>query len=222
MSDQLTNNPEALRLFFTEDIFLVKEPLSVSVKHSPASESEQVQLPVKQAPVSSLHAPASLTQVPAPSSQAPVSLTPASVTLPVIEIKASEQANDDFNYVGANERNILILVYDKENPVSSIAGRQLLGMILKSIKLDRNDCALLNYASCDGADFIRLQAFFQPQYVFSFGVTPMQLGLPEAASNSIIAHEGSKLIFSSNLDDLSDDPATKKLLWTSLKQIELK
>jgi DNA polymerase III psi subunit len=215
MSDQLTNNPEALRLFFTEDIFLVKESPEVQSTHSRTNEPELSQVTEAQGADSS-------SQVHLPSLHAPVSLSQASVTLPAIDLKAPEQAAVPFKYVGANERNILILVYDTEHPVSSIAGRQLLGMILKSINLDRNDCALLNYASCEGADFTQLHAFFQPQYVFSFGVTPNQLGLPGATSNSIVTQADSKLIFSSNLDALSEDPATKKLLWASLKQIDLK
>jgi len=208
MPDQLTTNPEALRLFFTDDVFLVKEQPAVSQAQNIPAPAPEI---MSELPATPIKVPATVIAVPTLQTEAPAEST-------AINPKPALQS---FNYVGANERNILILVYDVVHPVSSIAGRQLLGMILKSIKLDRNDCALLNYASCEDADFTQLQTFFKPQYVFAFGVTPAQLGLPESPSNSIVKHAGTNLIFSSELLALSDDPAIKKLLWSSLKQIEL-
>ena len=197
MSDQLTNNPEALRLFFTEDIYLVDPAQTTTESHTATAARPESTHMLPQLENSGLN------------------LAPAVAS---IQEPALEQR---FQYVGANQRNILILVNDAHNPVSTLQGRELLGNILKAIGLSRNDCALVNYASCDGADFNALQGFFKPQYLFAFGVSPDQLGIPGAAYNSIVTKDQSKLIFSSNLDPLSGDAATKKQLWGSLKQIEL-
>lgn len=208
MSEQLTSNPEALRLFFTEDIFLVNSNTSASltsiITEMRAPETPAVQMSLQEEP-------------PAPESQIPA-IAPLSEALVQ---QTSEAVELQFQYVGANERNILILVNDEQYPVSSLQGRELLGNILKSINLNRNDCALVNYAGCDHASFAQLQDFFKPQLVFAFGVSPNQLGISKADSNTIVLQEETRLIFSSNLDALSGDPATKKLLWASLKQIIL-
>lgn len=206
MSAQITNNPEALRLLFTEDVFLVNNDTSATLTLAVTGKAAPV-APVLQMPAirSISDAPLQHAQV---ARESPVQQTP-------------EAAELKFQYVGANERNILILVYDEQHPVSSLPGRELLGNILKSIDLNRNDCALVNYAGCDHATFAQLQAFFKPQLVFAFGVSPAQLGLADADSNTIVMQQNARLIFSSNLDALSVDPATKKLLWASLKQIKL-
>lgn len=209
MSDQITNNPEALRLFFTEDIFLVDAavPSPASGFTNPDDDVAALKIPAVDMPVP---APSQAPTVPeVPAAQAPESVSSAAAP----EIS--------FEYAGANQRNILILVNDAQHPVSTLQGRELLGNILKSIGLSRNDCALVNYASYNGADFSALQRFFKPQYVFAFGVNPDELGLPGLAYNSIVNKDQSKLIFSSNLDALSGDAATKKVLWGSLKQIKL-
>ncbi len=195
MSEQLTNNPEALRLFFTEDIFLVTSNTSAS---SISITDEKL---VQATPE---------TQIPAPTvlSEAPMLETPQA---PVVK----------FQYIGANERNILILVNDEHFPVSSLQGRELLGNILKSINLNRDDCALVNYVNFHNESFLQLREFFKPQFVFAFGVSPDQLGMPPVDSNTIVLQGDAKIIFSSNLDALNGDPTTKKLLWASLKQIKL-
>lgn len=229
MSDQLTNNPEALRLFFTEDIFLVDAPQTahegITVVNEASQEAGQMGQDKAITAPETFTAPEILTD-PAPA----VVSAPASVNIPaaasatvsipgIVSIPAP--AAQPFSYVGANERNILILVNDDRHPVSTLQGRELLGNILKAINLNRNDCALVNYASCNSANFAQFNDFFQPQYVFAFGVSPEQLGIPGATYNSIVNQGESKLIFSSNLDALSGDAATKKLLWASLKQINL-
>lgn len=213
MSDQITNNPEALRLFFTDDIFLV----DATQKAPAALKSEEVTDQVA-APAKPVEAPAMPVQSPAAEPQA-TEVPQATVTIPDLKIPAP--AKPDFKYVGANQKHILILVNDAQHPVSTLKGRELLGNILKSINLNRNDCALVNYASCGGAGFAALAEFFQPRLLFAFGVLPAELGLSEATQNSIVQQDACKIIFSSNLDPLSDDPATKKQLWTSLKQINL-
>lgn len=272
MSDQITNNPEALRLFFTEDIFLVDAPQSSHEGFNEVNESSIE--PGKMGQDKLINAPETFTTsetftepVPAAvSASASVSIHPAvsipaidvnqrikppvnpesipvAVSIPAIDLnqhikppvisesmdavhvdaggQQHSPAEQPFSYVGANERNILILVNDDRHPVSTLQGRELLGNILKAINLNRNDCALVNYASCNGATFAQFNDFFKPQYVFAFGVSPAQLGIPAAAYNSIVSQGESKLIFSSNLDALSNDAATKKLLWGSLKQINL-
>ena len=231
MSDQLTNNPEALRLFFTEEIYLVDAP-----QHRAGSVSERVHDKVVGDISEHGHVSGEVSEdvqdyVPGDVHRAvpvingndgavPDLSNVEQDSLPAIP-DASAPAAQPFSYVGANERNILILVNDDRFPVSTQEGRELLGNILKAIGLNRNDCALVNYITCNGASFQQLNDFFKPQYVFAFGVTPEQLDIAGAGYNRIVQQGASKLIFSSNLDTLSGDATTKKLLWGSLKQIKL-
>ncbi len=192
MGDQLANNPEALRLFFTEEIYLVPEPVVEDV---------QVQRPVVQ--------PAAI----AGQSSATADLTIAREPAP--------ERRRDFVFLGKNKRNILILVNDEQHEVSTEQGRELLKNLVKAINLTGADFALLNYSAYQETSFEELQQYFSSKVLFAFGVRAAQLGLPYEDQNSLIMHEGIKMIFSSNLDQLSSDMPGKKVLWSCLKQMNM-
>ena len=126
-----------------------------------------------------------------------------------------------FKFLGNNKRNILIIVNDKANDVSDEKGRELLRKIVKSVNLSAADFALLNYASCDGADFNELLSSFSSKLIFSFGVSPSQLNLPDHPFNTIIDQAGVRMIFSLELRQLEEDMVAKKVLWGSLQKLAL-
>lgn len=194
MASQLTTNGDALRLFFTDDIYLIRGEEILSVDEGIVSEDQLVN-PVDEAPVS------------------PVVSLPRAVEEPK-EIPS-------FKFLGKNSRNILILVNDPEHEVSDEKGRELLRKIVKSVNLSANDFALLNYAGYAGTSYAQLQQHFSSVLIFVFGVTPEQLKMKAYPQNSIVLEEGVRLIFSSELKTLEGDPTGKKVLWGSLKQLGL-
>ncbi len=194
MASQLTTNGDALRLFFTDDIYLIRGEEILSTDEVIVSESQSVMAV----------------------SEPPVSLV-VSLPLPVETPKESPS----FKFLGKNSRNILILVNDPEHEVSDEKGRELLRKIVKSVNLSANDFALLNYAGYTGTSYAQLQQHFSSVLIFVFGVTPEQLKMKAYPQNSIVLEEGVRLIFSPELKTLEEDPAGKKVLWASLKQLGL-
>ncbi|RZK82124.1 MAG: hypothetical protein EOO92_02940 [Pedobacter sp.] len=159
--------------------------------------------------------------------QEPEMLTANQASNPVPEQPVSavptqpQQPVRTFKFLGNNKRNILILVNDKANDVSDENGRELLRKIVKSINLTAQDFALLNYASCEGANFNELISQFSSSLIFSFGVSPMQLQLENQAQNTIVEQKGVKMIFSGVLHQLDQDLAAKKTLWGCLQKLGL-
>ena len=199
MSDQITNNSAALRLFFTDDIYLLKEDTGAALP--------MAELPTTKAePVVTAEIP-DLISIPEP--------------LETVAEKPVEEEPISFRFVGKNLRNILILVHDVENDVSTDVGKELLRNIVKAIGLTGNDFALLNYAGYPRTTFSQLKASLNSSTLFSFGVTPEQLGLPVMAQHTVVQHEGVKMIFSNDLHQLSSDQLGKKTLWGSLKLMNL-
>lgn len=194
MASQLTTNGDALRLFFTDDIYLIRGEEILSTDEVIVSESQEV-IAVSEPPVS------------------PVVSRPIPVETP--------KESPSFKFLGKNSRNILILVNDPEHEVSDEKGRELLRKIVKSVNLSANDFALLNYAGYIGTSYAQLQQHFSSVLIFVFGVTPEQLKMKTYPQNSIVLEEGVRLIFSSELKTLEEDPAGKKVLWASLKQLGL-
>jgi DNA polymerase III psi subunit len=194
MASQLTTNGDALRLFFTDDIYLIRGEEILSTDEVIVSENQSV-ITVSEPEVS------------------PVISLPLPVETP--------QESPSFKFPGKNSRNILILVNDPEHEVSDEKGRELLRKIVKSVNLSANDFALLNYAGYIGTSYAQLQQHFSSVLIFVFGVTPEQLKMKAYPQNSIVLEEGVRLIFSSELKTLEEDPAGKKVLWASLKQLGL-
>lgn len=178
MTGQLSTNADALRLFFTEDIYLIRESGQMEEMNDDLTQESNPQI-------------------------------------------VSKEALRSFEYLGKNKRNILLLVNDSENDVSTEKGNELLRNIVKAIRLTANDFALVNYAKYPDAKYSELNAFFSNRVMFSFGVSAQELGLVLQPFNEVVQMEDTSLIFCHDLDQLSGDQQGKKMLWNSLKQLAL-
>ncbi|RZK55257.1 MAG: hypothetical protein EOO91_14415 [Pedobacter sp.] len=199
MANQLTSNAEALRLFFTEDVYLVKddsqnaliEPITVNV-------DLQSDMPVVQ--------PHFAHETP---------------SLPILEEPQPKMQKEwNFEFLGKNQKGILILVNDAINKVSSPQGTELLRKLVKAIELTNNDFALVNYANYLDATFDDLNGVFSCQLLISFGVGAKTLGLAEQGLHQMSILGPTRMIFTTNLHDLDADQASKKLLWATLQQLK--
>ncbi|MFA6275657.1 MAG: hypothetical protein WC622_02850 [Pedobacter sp.] len=201
MDNQLTSNAEALRLFFTDDIYLVKDnaqnAFAEQVKVSP--DIAQQETFIEQ--IKEINAAGDLPLI-------------------VEEPKSVLKKEYHFEFLGKNQKGILILVNDAVNKVSSEQGTELLRKLVKAIELTNNDFALVNYANYSDATFEDLSGFFNCQLVLSFGVETQQLGLATQALHQLFKLGEMRLIFTSNLHDLDSDQASKKILWTNLQQLK--
>ncbi|MBC6109167.1 hypothetical protein ACFOG5_12350 [Pedobacter fastidiosus] len=217
MENQVTNNENALRLFFTEDVFLVEDK---SVKIAPTVIEKPVFVDAN-IPVNDLAESESIVQKPLIIANIPLTeakIYPKAVDIP--QIMEEPTAPKVFKYLGGNKKSVLILVHDNANDVSTEQGRELLRKIVKAVELGTADFALLNYANYLGADFIELHQFFKPQILLSFGVDMLNLKLNLIWKNEIILHESTKMIFAPNLHDLDSDLNAKKSLWGNLQKLK--
>ncbi len=202
-SNQLISNDEALRLFFNDDIYLVDDFKVVS--EAKEVTANIVSSPESKTPESPL--------VPMPD-------VPA-VTIPTALAEPAQQYQQaiSFKHLGKNEKGILILVNDLQNPVSTPQGTELLRKLVLSINLKNADFALVNYSGYTEATFEQLKSFFKCSLLLSFGVSPMELGLVENSLHQLHSSEGVKMIFTHNLHDLDADLTSKKTLWGTLKNL---
>lgn len=190
-SSQLITNAEALRLFFTEDVYLVGDMTTM--------ENQPVEPPKQTAAVE----------------QAVVEVTKLEEPAP------SYGQVFDFKYLGKNEKKILILVNDTENPVSTPQGTELLRKLVLSINLKNADFALLNYSAYTSAKFEHLSAFFSCKFLLSFGVSSNELGLGQHLLHQLHVLQNINMIFTHNLHALDADVASKKTLWGTLKNLKV-
>lgn len=202
MANQLTTNAEALRLFFTDDVFLVKNPYQEATAPSTITHFDDQKLPVSTNHIS----------------ESPVATATTSIPKSEPEIIAAKTW--DFAYLGKNQKKILILVNDAANPVSSKEGTELLRNLVKAINLTNNDFALVNYAQYAGALFEDFCKFFNCELLLSFGVEHTKLGLDIRPLHQLFSVGTTRLVFTSNLHGLHQDNASKKTLWSTLQQLK--
>lgn len=194
-SNQLISNEEALRLFFNDDVYLVND--------SEPSKAVNEVVEIKTAP-------------PAPTEVKEPSIPAAPV---VAEPEVIYQTPVTFKHLGKNEKGILILVDDSQNPVSTPQGVELLRKLLLSVNLKNADFALVNYSAYATANFEQLNAFFSCKLVLSFGISPATLGLAHQNLHQLNMLNEIKMIFTHNLHDLETDIPSKRTLWTTLKNL---
>jgi len=217
MENQLTNNANALRLFFTDEVFVVEDK-TVKITHSAITEAVLPDKFVEQKkPDPSLSTPGTV-KIPAAIPEEKVKNYTSEAEL--MHVASEPTAPVEFKFLGGNKKSVLILVNDKDNDVSTPEGRELLRKIVKAVDLATADFALVNYANYYGSDFVALQEFFQPVIMLSFGVEISHLKLNLTWQNEIILHANTRIIFAPNLHQLDSDIAAKKLLWGNLQKIK--
>lgn len=217
MENQVTNNANALRLFFTEDVFLVKDE-SVEIVHHVAVAPVLPQPVVESKSGENTTLPMQNSTISAPEVVEVIQVQQESVEiLPVITPSVRENS---FKFLGGNKKSVLILVNDPQHDVSTEKGRELLRKIVKAVDLGTADFALLNYAHYSGVNFVALHQFFKPIIMLSFGVEIADLELNYEWKNEIINHETTRIIFAPNLHLLDSDLSAKKQLWANLQKIK--
>ncbi|MGM9477860.1 hypothetical protein ACS5PU_15620 [Pedobacter sp. GSP4] len=217
MENQLTNNANALRLFFTEEVFLVKDE---SVEILPLRNAEPVFVPENVSSVAEkeLNITEEVIQIPEIKPTQTPKVYPQTPEIP--HIVAEPQAPKTFKFLGGNKKSVLILVNDELHDVSTEQGRELLRKIVKAVDLGTPDFAILNYSNYKGTDFTELYNFFKPVTMLSFGVEIAHLKLNLIWQNEIIVHGPTRIIFAPNLHHLDSDITAKKLLWGNLQKIK--
>ena len=206
-SNQLIDNAEALRLFFNDDVYLAGDmsPMEKQVKEA-----------IKSPAIESLESKETVVAQPNVYQQEPVAALPK-----VEEPAATYNQRFEFKHLGKNEKGILILVNDAQNPVSTPQGTELLRKLVLSINLKNADFELVNYSAYTSAKFEHFTSFFTCKLMFSFGVLPTALGLGEMSLHQLNLFNDIRLIFTHNLHDLDADLVAKKALWGTLKNLTI-
>lgn len=94
----------------------------------------------------------------------------------------------------------------------------LLLKILNSIGLTEENCDFIPWF--EGLNFTTLRDKANTSVWISFGLAPHMLGMYiKVAENQLVQWNGQQILFGSSLERLEKEPALKKALWGSLKQL---
>lgn len=199
MSVLKTSDPLALRLLFSDELYLVddfdgqNDSAGQMVRTSEAAEVVDIPEAPKAPEMPGLAKVAKVPEVPEPSEQ------------PV------------FNYLGENNKYFLLLVNQPGKVILNARDLESLTSILNAKKLEVRDVAIMNLSSYSAISFEMLKTFFVNTRLVLFGITTESLQLPVMPANKITTYEGVKILPTFSFEEMTADPSLKRIFWNEMK-----
>ena len=124
-----------------------------------------------------------------------------------------------FDYLGENNKFMLILVNEDRFDIIDPKDLELLNGILAAKKMEIRDVAVLNIRKCKACTFADLKQFFSCSSLILFGINPASLQLNEISSNQVSLQNGTKVLATFSFGEMRDDVARKRIFWDQMKAI---
>ena len=124
---------------------------------------------------------------------------------------------ESFNYLGENNKYILLLVNDPTHKTLNSIHVETLLKITKAKGLELRDLAILNMHYHAGATFESLKAYFVCSKLVLFGISPQTLGIPEVILNTADNFKDVKILATYSLSEMDDNKQKKVEFWNVMK-----
>ncbi|WP_423146997.1 hypothetical protein [Rubrolithibacter danxiaensis] len=132
-------------------------------------------------------------------------------------VPAKKEEEVFYNYLGENNKYLLLLVDDPQNKIIDKKELESLINILQAKKLELRDVAILNINSCKAIAFEQLKSFFASRSMVLFGINPSRLEVPDIVSNKISEYKGVKLLATYSFAEMQNDTVKKRVFWNEMK-----
>jgi hypothetical protein len=143
-----------------------------------------------------------------------------SIAVPKVEPEIIPQPtkNDGFDYLGENNKYILIVVNNADEKFLSKADLAFLVKIMGAKKWTLEDVAIVNMAKYTDLNFEDLKAFFACSKIVTFGFNPAVLNIVGAVANQKSVYKNVAILGTWDLTKLQNDVAKKTVFWNQLKE----
>jgi hypothetical protein len=139
-------------------------------------------------------------------------------TLFRIENSVVQAIETDINFLGKNEKNILIITKSHKEILEDNS-KVFLSKILNSVGLQLDDVVIINPKK--EANLTFYNNTFSPKKIILFGIKPFEIGIQniEIPTYEIKDYENIPVLHIDDLNTIQSDVSKKKALWTNLKQL---
>lgn len=193
MNKLQTQDPIALSLLINEDIYLLKTTaLTVADEALPRLTIEK---------------PAEATSAIPPKTQI--------TTIPTL----TQNNKPNYNYIGDNNKSILILVNETDFDILNNADMLALNKLLAARKLEQKDVAILNIQKNTHLKFSLLKEFFGFNKLLLLGINPKVLDITGIVANQICNFEGVPILGTWHLKIMQLDEKKKLTFWAEFKKL---
>lgn len=128
-------------------------------------------------------------------------------------------ATSYFEYLGENNKYILILVNEAAHQHIAPKELETLSNILKGKKQELKDVALVNLNNYPSATFSALKKFFACNSIILFGIDAAKIGIEPIQLNQITSFQGTKILSTFSIAEMLTDVDKKRLFWDKMKSL---
>ncbi len=148
-------------------------------------------------------------------------IIPEQTASPVRHLADSLEGEEELpvQYLGENQQNILLLLYDEQTAFLPEALFNFLATILSACKLTMADIAIVNTAHYPGISLSRFREQFKPRACILFGDALPHLSAEKENRYAVRLEDGCKLLLADGLLQISEDKGLKGKLWASLQKL---
>lgn len=142
------------------------------------------------------------------------------ITIPKIDKPTApvKPINNGFDYLGENNKYILIIVNNENEKFLSKTDLDFLVKIMSAKKWVIEDVAIVNMAKYGRLDFEHLKAYFACSKIVTFGFNPAVLNIVGAVANKKSLYKNVAILGTWDLAKLQSDVAKKTVFWNQLKE----
>ena len=141
------------------------------------------------------------------------------VTAYMAPLPVTETQPDNFNFMGGNKKNFLIIVHYPEQKFIEDKHFTALESILKRLDFSVDDAAIVNRAKYADATIKQLRDFFKPKKLLLLGQPALPIGIGSLTLNKAQQLNGCHALFSFSFDEMLDNNENKKAFWEQMKQL---
>lgn len=138
----------------------------------------------------------------------------------VNNIKELSQKKPGINFLGGNEKNILLLVNSDKDEYLPETQLTFLAEILAACKLSMKDIAVINLDKGQTQEFKDIPVLLQSEIIIASDIEPSTLELPfKIPEFQVQEYKEKKYVFIPSFDNIKSDGALKRKLWELLKSL---
>jgi hypothetical protein len=124
----------------------------------------------------------------------------------------------NFNYLGANKKNFLILVNYPEHEFIAADHLTALESVLGRKDHIRDDVAIFNTAK-NIAEYTSLTTYFKPQTLLILGKESVPAGIKEPRFNLFEKQDGLNVLYTFSFNEMMTSTDNKKAFWDQMKTL---
>jgi hypothetical protein len=125
----------------------------------------------------------------------------------------------NFNYLGMNKKNFLVITHYPELEFINDKHLTALQSILNRLEFSLDDVAIFNKANYPEASFEHLTGFFKPQKLLLLGKHALPKNIAPLTLNKLQPLNNCHALFSYSFDEMMDSNENKKAFWEQMKQL---